>query len=46
MKRFILAIIICAGIAAGSFPVRSFLAQEQPGKLAKVIQDGKTRRGV
>ena len=41
MKRFILA-IICAGIAAGSFPcLVQFLAQEQPGKLARLIQDGK-----
>jgi ankyrin repeat protein len=40
VKRFILA-IICAGIAAGSFPAGSFLSQEQPGKLARLIQDGK-----
>jgi ankyrin repeat protein len=37
VKRFILA-VICAGLVAGSFPV---LAQEQPGKLARLIQDGK-----
>jgi len=40
VKRFILA-IICAGLGAGSFPGQSFLAQEQPGKLARLIQDGK-----
>jgi ankyrin repeat protein len=41
VKRFILA-IICLGIAAaGSFPAGSFLGQEQPGKLARLIQDGK-----
>ena len=41
MKRFILA-IICAGIAAaGAFVARPFLTQEQPGKLARLIQDGK-----
>ena len=38
MKRFILA-IICAG--AGSFFAWPFLAQEQPGKLARLIEDGK-----
>ena len=41
MKRFILA-ILCVGIAAaGSFVARPFLAEDQPGKLAKLIQDGK-----
>ena len=40
MKRFILA-IICAGVAAGAFSAWPFLAQEQPGKLARLIQDGK-----
>ena len=40
MKRFILA-ILCAGIAAGSFPGGSLLSQDQPGKLARLIQDGR-----
>ena len=40
MKRFILA-IICAGLAAGSFPAWIYSAQDQPGKLARLIQDGK-----
>src|SRR5512144_2959244 len=40
VKRFILAIIL-AGIAASSFPARPFLAQDQPGKLARLIQDGR-----
>ena len=41
MKRFILAILVCAGIAAASFPAAQYLAQDQPGKLARLIQDGK-----
>jgi ankyrin repeat protein len=40
LKRFILA-IICAGFVAGSFAGASFLAQEQAGKLARLIEDGK-----
>src|SRR5215831_14820307 len=40
MKRFILA-LIGAGLVAGSFAGASFLAQEQTGKLARLIQDGK-----
>jgi ankyrin repeat protein len=40
VKRFILA-VICAGLVAGSFSAASFLAQEQSGKLARLIQDGK-----
>lgn len=40
MKRFILA-VIGAGLVAGSFAGASFLAQEQAGKLARLIQDGK-----
>ena len=41
MKRFILAIFVVGIAAAGSFPAGSFLGQEQPGKLARLIQDGK-----
>jgi ankyrin repeat protein len=40
VKRLILAIIF-AGIVAGSFPAQQFVAQNQPGKLARLIQDGK-----
>jgi ankyrin repeat protein len=40
VKRFILA-VIGAGLVAGSFAGASFLAQEQAGKLARLIQDGK-----
>jgi ankyrin repeat protein len=40
VKRFILAIIF-AGLAAGSFPAWSYLAQGQPGKLATLIEEGK-----
>jgi ankyrin repeat protein len=39
VKRFILA-VIGAGLVAGSFAGASFLAQEQSGKLARLIQDG------
>src|SRR5688572_14658148 len=41
VKRFILAIIFAGIAAAGSFVARPFLAQDQPGKLARLIQDGK-----
>jgi len=41
VKRFILAIIGAGLLTAGSFPAWTFLAQEQPGKLARLIQDGK-----
>jgi ankyrin repeat protein len=40
VKRFILAVIF-AGLVAGSFSAASFLSQEQAGKLARLIQDGK-----
>jgi len=41
VKRFILAIIFAGIAAAGSFVARPFMAQDQPGKLARTIQDGK-----
>ena len=40
MKRFILAILF-AGILATPLVTRQFWAQELPGKLARLIQDGK-----
>jgi ankyrin repeat protein len=40
VKRFILAIAF-AGILATPFIARQFLSQEVPGKLARLIQDGK-----
>jgi ankyrin repeat protein len=40
VKRFILA-IMCTALAAGLISARFYLAQEQPGKLARLIQDGK-----
>ena len=40
MKRFILAFVI-AGVLATPFISRQFRAQEAPGKLTRLIQDGK-----
>ena len=40
MKRFILAFVF-AGVLATPFIARQFWAQELPGKLARLIQDGK-----